>query len=919
MHLNFTGKDLRGHSFQGVNIAGANFSSADIRGTNFSNTTLVGANFSGAKAGLQNYQMLFLTGFALSLSAICGFAAAFSGIIATDFIFFAVKDGFKFTLVSGAIALVTLAVFCVLIAYQALEVALGAAAVVGAVAIAIAAIIAIDGVIAGSVAGVLVAVSIAVALVMAVAFVMMVTLTGSLGFFSALLAIFGGGVAGVWLGEIITRSSSAKTIAITVGMTTAIIGTLLAIFFAKQVFSQNEKFDFIRGIGINFASIGGTSFKGSHLTGACFQQAILKHADFSGAILTHTDFHLAEKLDCARLNQTILFNPQVRDLLVTKRGNGKSYINCNLKGANLTDADLNDANFMNADVSEATFVGAWLERANFTKAQAIKTNFQQVRFTAACLEAWNIDSSTEIDEVVCDYVYLLNNQGERRPSSGVFAAGEFTKLFQVFINTVDLIFHDGLDLQALYTALNQVQTENKSTQLAIRSIENKGDGIVVVKVEVSEEVNQEVNKAKIHADFTQSYQVALQAMAARYEVELQGKNEQIALYREHQADLKQLLQIFAPRSRKRFKEIDKLVLLKFQGDLNSGFTITLQLSLEGENPFAECTGELPPASELILLYSQWQSAYYRSLESDSRLDIPDTQITNVSRHNFLKECDELAERFKRNLNNWLDNSENFRLVKEKLLEQLHPSDIIRVILQTEDRFLRRLPFQLWNFFDNYHDAEFALGTTTYNRVKSELVILKKPQVKILAVLGNSTGININEDKKILEKLPNAEVHFLVEPQRQQLNDELRSQSWDILFFAGHSYTQDEQQLGKIYINQTEALTIFQLKNALKKAIQTGLKLAIFNSCDGLGLGVNLIELHIPQMIVMREPVPDKVAQEFLKGFLTTFANGKTLYQSVREAREKLQGLENEFPCATWLPVIFQNPAEIPPKWEDWES
>jgi uncharacterized protein YjbI with pentapeptide repeats len=433
MPLNFTGKDLRGRSFRGVNLAGTDFSGADIRGSNFSNTTLIGANFSGAKAGLQNYQMLLLTCFALSLSAICGFAAVFSGIISTDFIFFAVKDGLKFTFVSGAIALVTLIVFCVLVAYQALEVALGAAAVVGAVAIAIAAIIAIDGVIAGSVAGALVAVGIAVALVMAVTFVMMVTLTGSLGFFSALLAIFGGGVAGVWLGEIITRSSSAKTIAITVGMVTAIIGTLLAIFFAKQVFSQNEKFDFIRGIGIHFASIGGTSFQGSHLTGACFQQAILKHADFSGAILTHTDFHLAEKLDCARLNQTILFNPQVRDLLVTKRGNGKSYINCNLKGANLTDADLNDADFTNADVSEATFVGAWLERANLTKVQAIKANFQQVRFTAACLEAWNIDSTTEIDEVVCDYVYLLNNQGERRQVVGYLQQGNLRSYFKFLL------------------------------------------------------------------------------------------------------------------------------------------------------------------------------------------------------------------------------------------------------------------------------------------------------------------------------------------------------------------------------------------------------------------------------------------------------------------------------------------------------
>jgi CHASE2 domain-containing sensor protein len=68
------------------------------------------------------------------------------------------------------------------------------------------------------------------------------------------------------------------------------------------------------------------------------------------------------------------------------------------------------------------------------------------------------------------------------------------------------------------------------------------------------------------------------------------------------------------------------------------------------------------------------------------------------------------------------------------------------------------------------------------------------------------------------------------------------------------------------------------------------------------------------MIVMREPVPDKVAQEFLNYFLNAFANGNSLYLAQRQARERLQGLEQEFPCASWLPVICQNPVEVPPDW-----
>ncbi|MEO0687803.1 MAG: CHASE2 domain-containing protein, partial [Cyanobacteria bacterium J06649_11] len=61
--------------------------------------------------------------------------------------------------------------------------------------------------------------------------------------------------------------------------------------------------------------------------------------------------------------------------------------------------------------------------------------------------------------------------------------------------------------------------------------------------------------------------------------------------------------------------------------------------------------------------------------------------------------------------------------------------------------------------------------------------------------------------------------------------------------------------------------------------------------------------------------PDFVAQEFLKNFLIAFANNKPLYIAVREARERLQGLENDFPCASWLPVIYQNPTTIPTSWQ----
>jgi WD40 repeat protein len=117
-------------------------------------------------------------------------------------------------------------------------------------------------------------------------------------------------------------------------------------------------------------------------------------------------------------------------------------------------------------------------------------------------------------------------------------------------------------------------------------------------------------------------------------------------------------------------------------------------------------------------------------------------------------------------------------------------------------------------------------------------------------------------------------------------------------------------------NKTDSLTLKELKYALEKAVSKGLKLAIFNSCDGMGLGFELQQLHLPQAIVMREPVPDEIAQDFLRHFLPEFARGQSLYLSEREARLRLHGREDEFPGASWLPVIFQSPATTPPTWAD---
>ena len=353
----------------------------------------------------------------------------------------------------------------------------------------------------------------------------------------------------------------------------------------------------------------------------------------------------------------------------------------------------------------------------------------------------------------------------------------------------------------------------------------------------------------------------------------------------------------------------KLVVFKLgEGSFEQGFPVVLQIGEDGDRPAVELACKLPPAPEMLQLYQTWQAAY-RRLGLRSRLEAKVGMVTNVAK---LDDCYNAAKLLSDRLNCWL-NSEPFRPIREKLLEQLNPADTVRLIIQTEDNWLRRLPWHLWDLGDRYPKAEIALSAPVYQQVTQ--LAAPTTKVRILAILGNSAGINTQTDRVLLQQLPDAEITFLVEPQLPELSEQLWDQSWDILFFAGHSSSQANGKTGRIYINQTDSLTIEQLKYAVNKAVAGGLKIAIFNSCDGLGLARDLADLQIPQIVVMREPVPDRVAHEFLKYFLAAFARGETLYLAVREARERLQALEQQFPCASWLPVICQNLAEVPPTWQ----
>lgn len=380
----------------------------------------------------------------------------------------------------------------------------------------------------------------------------------------------------------------------------------------------------------------------------------------------------------------------------------------------------------------------------------------------------------------------------------------------------------------------------------------------------------------------------------------------------------------------------QLIFMIESGDLQQGFgQVIIKVFSQRCNHQISC--HLARSPELQNYYNNWLEKY-EALSNYQRGFIHEDDENNefISEAEliakYLKdiaECNKAFDCLQRSLNHWL------KPVKRRLEQalDLYPEDEIDVVIQTQNissestqNILQKLPWHWWDFFnrDNFTDVAISFSDSEkVNSITSKGVpeFLRPKRVKILCVLGDSKNIDVEADRRLLRKILGAYCVFLRQPTRSEFFDFMEKERWDILFFSGHSTTHKDGKTGLLKLNATETLDIQEIRETIQFNIEQhqGMKLAIFNSCDGLGLAYQLADLDIPQIIVWREPVPDKVAQEFLKFFLNSFSiKGFSLYRSVQEARLEIQKYINKnenFPKISWLPVIHQNLAKKSITWK----
>lgn len=400
------------------------------------------------------------------------------------------------------------------------------------------------------------------------------------------------------------------------------------------------------------------------------------------------------------------------------------------------------------------------------------------------------------------------------------------------------------------------------------------------------------------------------------------------------------------------------------GSFEQGFPIRAEI-FEGQKKITEKDNfRTPPCPDIPNLYWNWQK-YYAALGKTMKLNnqskeptaseetettpgvrraiqVPSAQVTN---HSTLGACQSAAQALQYELqkSSWF-SSPSFENLQHWILMQtaVHLDSSVPVMFDfrtgsdEHNNILKKLPWHLWDLFNKLKNAEPVLLGKFEKSVTS--AFLTSP-VKILAIFGSNEGepqteggegeaqpkndegkLQLGDDKAALLELQEsgAEIKVLREPEREVLHKYLSQSHWDILFFAGHSYSDDELKDGYLLVGKGRSYSIDNLREDLKIAVNNGLKMAMFNSCDGLGIAEFLMNLNVPTVLVFREPVPDLVARKFLQTFLQKFLPSSSqekpfpLYKAVRAARNESHWLDSNdkeiCPCADWLPIIYQKPS-----------
>lgn len=357
-------------------------------------------------------------------------------------------------------------------------------------------------------------------------------------------------------------------------------------------------------------------------------------------------------------------------------------------------------------------------------------------------------------------------------------------------------------------------------------------------------------------------------------------------------------------------------------------TCRFKLSQSGKQPIKR---QIPYSETLTHCYQTWRTAYLRFYQSGVRGRVEQQGVGTAAAIDWRAQLATAEAALLAEFHLWLNHAELFPIRKEiatvasalsKETSKGSEQSTVHLFLTCSPLDLARLPWETWEL-----GIEFGAKPIRIVRQPGEIreEITQRSQhrtrIRVLSILGDETGgIDLAKDRDSIASLSKvADVQFVGwQPQKsiEQLKTEIchaiaDEEGWDILFFAGHS-NETERMGGELSIAPNVAIYISDIASELRIAQQKGLKFAIFNSCNGLNIAETLISRGLNQVAVMREPIRNDVAQEFLFKFLEALTQRLDVYEAMYYACRYLKTDKKlTYPSSYLIPSLFQHPSSTP--------
>jgi hypothetical protein len=340
-------------------------------------------------------------------------------------------------------------------------------------------------------------------------------------------------------------------------------------------------------------------------------------------------------------------------------------------------------------------------------------------------------------------------------------------------------------------------------------------------------------------------------------------------------------------------EVERIIHLQILGSAQNQQIVCKILA--NDQPQAQVSIDLP--SYLVREYHEWQSQY-RQLEPEQ------------SAPPKIRQCQTATNELLQQFHDWFKGAD-FQPLRKEIQQHVPMIAPIQVLITSSEVAMLKLP---WNLcLQQILPAH--LQTEVVVRL-AEPLATATPQVSICSIISSGAKINIDKSRSQLQSLPATHCHFLVGAKPAAVLRAIAKPGNVLLIssqLSGYAHPD------RILVNAQDSITSAELRTALHSAVRQGLQLLVLNVGDALELAADLTEVNIPHMVVMRELIPDRVANELMKLILKDMARGQSLSLALRDSRSKLQRVERVFPAVSWLPLLFQPRAVADLQWLDFAT